>query len=59
MLDLTRHLLAPGGYWLAMKGMIPQAELEPLGKTYRVEIQPLQVPGERGQRHGILIHPAV
>ncbi len=59
MLKLTRHLLAPGGCWLAMKGMIPLAELESLGEEYRVEIQPLQVPGESGQRHGILIRPAV
>ncbi len=59
MLALTRHLLAPGGCWLAMKGTIPQAELEALGKAYRVEIQALEVPGESGQRHVILIRPGL
>ena len=59
MLALTRHLLAPGGCWLAMKGMIPRAEFESLGEGYRLEIQPLVVPGESGQRHGILIRPAM
>lgn len=57
MLTLTRHLLAPGGYWLAMKGTVPQSELESLGQEYHVEIQSLHVPGESGQRHGILIYP--
>ncbi len=59
MLALTRHLLVPGGCWLAMKGMIPQAELESLGEGCRAEIQALVVPGESGQRHGILIRPAM
>ena len=59
MLALTRHLLAPGGCWLAMKGVVPQAEIESLGEGYRTEIQPLKVSGESGQRHGILIRPAM
>ncbi len=59
MLALTRHLLAPGGCWLAMKGMIPEEELASLGEAYRVKIHLLQVPGESGQRHAILIRPGL
>ncbi|WP_457673088.1 16S rRNA (guanine(527)-N(7))-methyltransferase RsmG [Thiolapillus sp.] len=59
MLGLTRHLLAPGGGWLAMKGAVPVAELETLGDEYSVEVHQLDVPEEPGQRHGILIRPAM
>lgn len=41
----TRHLLAPKGRWVAMKGM-PDQELERLPTDVRVErVIPLQVPG--------------
>ena len=56
MLDLTRHLLAPGGQLLAMKGTVPSgeiAELEAAG--YRVRVQPLKVPGSDGERHALLV----
>ncbi len=58
MLLLTRHLRAPGGCWLAMKGGVPDAELSALEQEYHCEIHPLSVPGETGQRHGILLFPA-
>jgi len=57
MLALTRHLLAPGGYWLAMKGAVPMDELESLSGDYSHEIHVLQVPAEEGLRHAILIWP--
>ncbi|HID45506.1 MAG TPA: 16S rRNA (guanine(527)-N(7))-methyltransferase RsmG [Chromatiaceae bacterium] len=57
MLQLTRHLLAPGGCWLAMKGVAPGDELESLSGKYFHEIQALHVANESGQRHGILIRP--
>ena len=58
MLRLTRHLLAPGGCWVAMKGSVPDVELDALEQEYHCEIYPLAVPGETGQRHGILLFPA-
>ena len=43
---LTRHLLAQGGRWVAMKGMPPSQELECLSADVEVErIIQLQVPG--------------
>lgn len=43
--DLTRHLLAHEGGWVAMKG-VPQQELEKLPSDVSVErVIPLQVPG--------------
>jgi len=57
MISLTRHLLAPGGCWLAMKAAVPQDELVALPAGLQLEIQLLVVPGEVAQRHGILISP--
>ncbi len=37
MIDWTRHLIAPQGIWLAMKGRRPDAELLTLHFPYRVE----------------------
>lgn len=46
---LTRHLLAPGGHWLAMIGRMEEASVP---ETVRlVETRALRVPGEQGQRH--------
>ena len=49
---LTRHLLAPGGRWLAMKGVRPDDELKTLPADIVVEaIIPLAVPGLDAERH--------
>lgn len=54
---LTRHLLADGGCWLAMKGIYPEHELAGLaGCTH--ELQPLQVPGLDAQRHLVILKAA-
>jgi 16S rRNA (guanine527-N7)-methyltransferase len=55
MVSVTRRLLAPGGYWLAMKGADPQAECAALGTEFGVETVALRVPGERGQRHLVIL----
>lgn len=53
---LTRHLLAPGGRWLAMKGMRPDDELKALPADIAVEaIIPLTVPGLAAERHLIIL----
>lgn len=50
--ELTRHLLAPGGKWLAMKGLRPEEELAALPPWVEVlEVAPLRVPGLEEARH--------
>jgi 16S rRNA (guanine527-N7)-methyltransferase len=47
---LSGHLLAPGGHWLAMKGVHPDAEIAQL-KTARVQQDlSLRVPGLNAER---------
>lgn len=54
--SLTRHLLAPGGRWLAMKGLRPDDELKTLPADIAVEaIVPLTVPGLAAERHLIIL----
>lgn len=54
--SLTRHLLAPGGRWLAMKGVRPDDELKALPADITVEaIIPLTVPGLDAERHLIIL----
>lgn len=57
--SLTRHLLAPEGRWLAMKGMRPDEELGKLPADIAVEaIMPLTVPGLAAERHLIILRAA-
>lgn len=50
---LTQHLLAEGGRWLAMKGVVPAEELQQAGVTPR-EVIRLQVPQLEAERHLIV-----
>ncbi len=55
-ISLTRHLLAPGGRWLAMKGVRPDDELKALPADIAVEaVIPLGVPGLDAERHLIIL----
>ena len=55
-ISLTRHLLAPGGRWLAMKGVRPDEELKALPADVTAEaIIPLTVPGLAAERHLIIL----
>jgi 16S rRNA (guanine527-N7)-methyltransferase len=55
----TRHLLAPGGVWLAMKGLVPAAEIANLPADIVVAaIRPLNVPGVDGARHLVTLGEA-
>jgi len=54
----TRHLLQPGGCWLAMKGRLPQDELAALQPQFAAIVHPLQVPGLGEARHLIEIRGA-
>ena len=57
---LTRHLLGPGGRWLAMKGLIPHEEIDFLPDWVRVSANhELRVPGLEASRHLIVLEPVV
>lgn len=50
--ELTRRLLAPGGVWLAMKGVRPEAELAALQPWAEVlAVEQLEVPELEEARH--------
>jgi 16S rRNA (guanine527-N7)-methyltransferase len=55
---LTRHLLKPGGCWLAMKGLYPNEEIAllPAGVKVRAD-HVLEVPGLDATRHLIVLEP--
>lgn len=58
MLTHTRHLCAPDGRFLAMKGLHPREELTALPAGYAVrEVVALQVPGLDAARHVAIITP--
>ncbi|MGD9833069.1 MAG: 16S rRNA (guanine(527)-N(7))-methyltransferase RsmG [Piscinibacter sp.] len=51
LVRLTRHLLAPGAAWAAMKGKVPEAELAELPAGIEVfHVEPLSVPGLDAER---------
>ncbi|MGK0674108.1 MAG: 16S rRNA (guanine(527)-N(7))-methyltransferase RsmG [Halothiobacillaceae bacterium] len=55
-LTFTRHLLAPGGRWLAMKGKIPHDELAQLPAWAEAVATPrLAAPAILGERHLIIL----
>jgi 16S rRNA (guanine527-N7)-methyltransferase len=60
LVRLTRHLLAPTGFWFAMKGALPEAELEELGSVPQVRViatVKLRVPRLDAERHLIVLQP--
>lgn len=58
MLGSCRHLCAPGGAFLAMKGVFPQEEIAAVGAGFKLSrVVPLQVPGLDAARHLVIIEP--
>jgi 16S rRNA (guanine527-N7)-methyltransferase len=56
---LTRRLLAPGGRWVAMKGLYPNEELASMPDDVKVSADyELHVPGLGAVRHAIVLEPA-
>jgi 16S rRNA (guanine527-N7)-methyltransferase len=56
---LSRHLLEPGGRWLAMKGVWPHDEIGRLPADVQVAaVHRLQVPGVEGERHLAVLRSA-
>lgn len=57
-ITLTRHLLNPGGRWLAMKGLYPHEEIALLPAGVKVSADhALLVPGLEASRHLIVLEP--
>lgn len=58
-LNVTGHLLAPGGHWLAMKGRLDDNELAATPSSSPSVSEPrvlrLQVPGLREERHLVIV----
>lgn len=53
---LARHLLAPGGVILAMKGIYPYEELSQLPAAASLrEVKTLTIPGVNAQRHLVML----
>ena len=57
MLAASRHLCAPHGRFLAMKGVFPQEELAAVTHGYRTEVNELTIPGLDAARHMIILAP--
>ena len=55
----SNHLLQQGGKYIALKGVLPQEEIDRLPAGWKVQrVQPLQVPGLDAERHLIFIERA-
>ena len=58
MTDGCAHLLAPHGVFVAMKGLFPADELEPIKDKFALRLsEQLQVPGTDGERHLLVLEP--
>ena len=56
MLQLTKHLCAYHGYFLAMKGVFPEEELIAIEKNYpNYRVENIFVPGLEARRHCVII----
>jgi 16S rRNA (guanine527-N7)-methyltransferase len=58
MLAASRHLCAPHGRFLVMKGVFPQEELAAVTDGYRAEVMALHIPGLDAARHVVILAPA-
>ena len=54
----SRQALAPSGVWMAMKGKLPQAEIDALPDDVQLfHVEPLQVPGLDAERCLLWLRP--
>lgn len=55
----SNHLLQQGGQYIALKGVMPQQEIDRLPPGWQVQkVQPLHVPGLEAERHLIFLERA-
>jgi 16S rRNA (guanine527-N7)-methyltransferase len=54
---LSAHLLAPGGLWLAMKGVMPDDEIARLTEARVRDVLSLRVPDLDAERSLIIMEP--
>lgn len=57
MLAASRHLCAPRGRFLVMKGVFPQEELAAVTDGYQAEVKALRIPGLDAARHLVILAP--
>lgn len=57
MLAASRHLCAPAGRFLVMKGVFPQEELAAVTDGYRADVKALTIPGLDAARHMVILTP--
>ncbi|MCR4301234.1 MAG: 16S rRNA (guanine(527)-N(7))-methyltransferase RsmG [Sulfuricaulis sp.] len=57
MLAASRHLCAPDGRFLVMKGVFPQEELAAVTDGYQAEVMALTIPGLDAARHMVILAP--
>lgn len=56
--EQTQHLLAPDGWWAAMKGKLPESEIHSLPSNCELfHVEPLMVPGLDAERCLIWLRP--
>ena len=55
LVSATERLLSPDGVWMAMKGRVPAAELQGLGASCMVHVEPIRVPEVHAERCMVLI----
>lgn len=54
-IKLSKHLLKPDGFWLALKGQYPTDELQQIENNFKYSVLPIQVPFLEENRNIIII----
>ena len=55
-IDLSKNLISPNGYWLALKGQYPKKEIDELDLEYKIQVHEISVPFLQENRHLVAIN---